>query len=67
MAVNPHEEPDEFIMQQLTIDPENDAIVRIPMGLGDHSVNNNFSEVRVRETNPYIPPPERPPENPVPS
>ncbi len=56
MAVNPHEELDQLILSQLAIDPENDAIVRIPLALGESATSYNFSEVRVTETNPYIPP-----------
>lgn len=39
------------------------AIVRIQLGVGANSVENNFSEVRVR---PLIPPPPQPPEPPRP-
>jgi protocatechuate 3,4-dioxygenase beta subunit len=40
--------------------PANDAIVRIPLGAGQHSEQNNFSEVRVAR-NFIIPPPPNPP------
>lgn len=43
--------------------PSNDAIVRIPLGAGQHSQSNNFSEVQV--TRLIIPPPENPPPPPL--
>ncbi len=67
MAVNPHEEIDELILSQLAIDPENDAIIRIPLALGESATYYNFSEVRVTETDPHIPPPDpHPPTDPLP-
>jgi hypothetical protein len=44
--------------------PANDAIVRIPLGAGQHSEQNNFSEVRVAR-NFIIPPPPNPPMPPL--
>ncbi len=60
MAVNPHEELGTMILSQLSIDPENDAIVRIPLALGESASSYNFSEVRVTEIDPIIPPPPTP-------
>lgn len=44
--------------------PTNDAIVRIPLGAGQHSQVNNFSEVLVTR-NMIIPPPPNPPMPPL--
>ena len=57
VAVNPHEEMDLMMLSQLTVDPENDAIIRIPLALGENATAYNFSEVRVSEIDPVIPPP----------
>ena len=57
-AVNPHAPPSPWIMQQLTVDPANDAILRIPLPAGQSSTHNNFSEVLVEPFAPPPPPPE---------
>ena len=38
------------------VDPNNDAILRIALGVGEASIQNNFSEVRAAEPWIYIPP-----------
>ena len=67
IAVNPSDEIDPFLLNQLAVDPKDDAIIRIPIGMGDEAVSYNFSEVRVEEVPPYIPPipPHDPPSPPV--
>jgi protocatechuate 3,4-dioxygenase beta subunit len=58
VAVNPHAPPSAAVMATVVTDPRNDAIFRITVGQGEHSAENNFSEVRTfRPT----PPPEEPP------
>ncbi len=52
------------LMQLLYNQVGTDAIVRIQLGLGQNSVENNFSEVRVEK--PLIPPPQTPPDPPRP-
>lgn len=50
----------EFVLAQLTRDPRNDAIVRIPLGVAAHSEENNFSEIVVvaaPEPPVFLPPP----------
>ncbi|MDP6556570.1 MAG: SdrD B-like domain-containing protein [Pirellulaceae bacterium] len=54
----------EFIISQLTQDPKNDAIVRIPLGIGARSLENNFSEIVVLTT--PDPPIFFPPPTPIP-
>ncbi|NLS95882.1 MAG: hypothetical protein GXX96_27415 [Planctomycetaceae bacterium] len=68
MAVNPHEELDQMILSQLAVDPANDAIIRIPLAMGENATSYNFSEVRVSEIDPPVPPlpPSNPPSNPLP-
>ena len=66
MAVNPHEELDAMTLSLLAVDPENDAIIRIPLAMGESATAYNFSEVRVREIDPVIPPPSNPPSDPLP-
>ena len=60
VAVNPHNPPDGAILQPLVANPHNDALLRIQVTAGQHSQENNFSEVTVR---PFFDPP---PEDPVP-
>lgn len=50
-------------LEQLAEPPRNDAIVRIRLGVGEHSQENNFSEVKVEEI-PNNPPPSNPPSSP---
>ena len=67
MAVNPHEELDAMTLSLLAVDPENDAIIRIPLALGENASAYNFSEVRISEIDPVIPPPTpNPPSEPLP-
>lgn len=47
VAFNQGEAVPEYVLQTLTVSPNNDAIVRIPLGIGRHSELNNFSEIRV--------------------
>jgi hypothetical protein len=47
----------------LTVDPNNDAILRIPLGVGVQSTGNDFSEILVE---PIIPPVSDPPPTPQP-
>ena len=63
IAINPGE-VSESVLQSLSTDPHDDAIVRIPLAPGGVSTDNNFSEVLVKPQ-PIVPPPE-PPE-PVPA
>jgi len=68
IAVNTHEEIDPMVLSQLAVDPQNDAIIRIPLGMGEQARDYNFSELVVRETAPITPapPPERGPSAPLP-
>ena len=56
MAVNPHEELDAMTLSMLAVDPENDAIIRIPLTFGEAATSYNFSEVRLSEIDPETPP-----------
>jgi protocatechuate 3,4-dioxygenase beta subunit len=47
IAINRNSPVSEFVLFQLTTDPKDDAIIRIPLAAGVHSRNNNFSEVRI--------------------
>jgi protocatechuate 3,4-dioxygenase beta subunit len=60
-AVNPHDPPEPAFLQQLRVDPNDDAIILIPLDPGDEAVSYNFSEVLVIEIPPYIPPPRKTP------
>ncbi len=60
IAFNKHETVPAFVLTTLTNDPRGDAIVRIPLGVGEHSELNNFSEVQA-EPPIEFPPPEFPP------
>lgn len=53
-----------FVINTLSVNPHNDAIVRIILPSGAHAQNNNFSEVRVRPL--FAPPPTNAPETPAP-
>jgi protocatechuate 3,4-dioxygenase beta subunit len=57
VAINPHEPVSPFVIMQLTVDPADDAILRIPLKAGETSTDNNFSEVLVE---PLVPPPAPP-------
>ena len=63
LAINPNSSIDPSILSQLVANPKNDAIIRIPLRVGEASADNNFSEVRVQAEPPYIPPTD-PPVNP---
>jgi len=66
-AVNPHETVNPTILGQLTVDPNDDAIIGIRLAAGDRAVSYNFSEVVVVEL-PYItPPPPTPDPTPEPT
>jgi len=62
-AVNPSDGLSPSILSILTVDPENDAIVRISLGAGENAVQNNFSEVTYTSP-PFFPP--NPPDTPTP-
>jgi len=59
IAINPEDNVNPQFLFQLSIDPLNDAIIRIPLGVGQNSELNNFSEVQVEP--PLLPPEELPP------
>ncbi|HTN74830.1 MAG TPA: SdrD B-like domain-containing protein, partial [Pirellulaceae bacterium] len=59
IAVNPDGGLDPAFLSTFAGLPSNDAIVRIPLGAGQKSQLNNFSEVLVTKT--FIPPPPEPP------
>lgn len=61
VAVNPALGIDTSVLSTLSagVNTNNDAILRIALGVGQQSQLNNFSEVRVQST-PYFPPPETP-------
>jgi hypothetical protein len=63
VAIN-HNTPPSAI-PTLPFNPNFDAIVTIPLGREQNSVENNFSEVVVQRV-PFIPPPQNPPTNPPP-
>jgi len=62
LAINPGVSGTEI--DTLAVDPLNDAIIRIRITPGQHSVENNFSEVLVRSNE--LPPPPTPPKPPGP-
>lgn len=66
IAINPALGIDPLALSTLSagINPNNDAILRIALGVGQQSQLNNFSEVRVETPPP--PPPENPPTDPPP-
>jgi protocatechuate 3,4-dioxygenase beta subunit len=66
IAVNPKDELDPTLLSQLAVDPNDDAILRIPVGMGEEAVEYNFSEVRLEEFPPIIPPWNPPPDEPPP-
>ncbi len=59
VAINPHDAGAMSIAAMLSVDPQDDAIVRIALPAGEHSQENNFSEVQVRRLV-VLPPLERP-------
>jgi protocatechuate 3,4-dioxygenase beta subunit len=56
IAINPSSPVDPSVLAQLVTNPKNDAIIRIPLRIGEASQNNNFSEVLVATTPPPVPP-----------
>ncbi|MBN2476358.1 MAG: hypothetical protein JXB62_17225, partial [Pirellulales bacterium] len=67
MPVNPHEELAPLALSMLSVDAFNDAIVRIPLDLGDVAVLYNFSEVVYDDLPLDIPPPPIPTPPPEPA
>ncbi len=63
IAVNADSGLDPAFLSTFAELPTNDAILRIPLGAGQHSQLNNFSEVLVTKV--YIPPPENPSQPPL--
>lgn len=61
VVFNPGEPQNQAIRQALIQDPENDAIVQIPLPAGTHASNYNFSEVKVIRRPPAITQPPLPP------
>jgi serine-aspartate repeat-containing protein C/D/E len=61
VVFNPGEPQNQAIRQALVKDPENDAIVQIPLPAGTRAVSYNFSEVRVTRRPPDIQLPPLPP------
>lgn len=78
VAINPNSIIDPTYIETLEVNPKNDAIIRIGLGVAVVSQNNNFSEVQVEtlpNLNPplppvyppsYLPPPSMPPLVPMP-
>ncbi len=67
LAVNPDANIDPVVLSQLVVNPNDDAILLIPIAMGDDASSYNFSEVRVEEMPPVVPPPlPRPPTDPLP-
>lgn len=61
IAVNATEPVDPELVASLAIDPGDDAILRIPIDVGDEATDYNFSEILVREGPPASPPEPPPP------
>ena len=61
IAINPSDNVNPQILLRLTNEPKNDAIILIPLGVGQRSDENNFSEIQVTRTPIIPPPPETPP------
>jgi serine-aspartate repeat-containing protein C/D/E len=62
VAVNPGTSLDPAILASLTIDPRNDAILRVTVLPGANGTNYNFAEVLLTAIPPFIPPISVPPE-----
>ena len=59
VAINPNSAIDPAYLEKLVVNPKNDAIIRINLGVAVVSQNNNFSEVQVETIpnwNPPLPP-----------
>ncbi len=63
VAINAHETVSPAVLRTLAVEPQNDAIVLIPLAIGESAENYNFSEVVYNESRIIIPPP-RPPSPP---
>ncbi|NLY01624.1 MAG: hypothetical protein GXY83_36520 [Rhodopirellula sp.] len=64
LAVNTNSNISPQTLQQLVVDPNFDAIIRIPLAAGDRAVSYNFSEVVMVEVPappPILPPPRQDP------
>lgn len=59
LAINPNDMVSEFIINRLVTSPRDDAIILIPLGVGQVSAENNFSEVLVEVEPTIAPPPAR--------
>ena len=68
VAVNPGANINPLILAALTVDPKNDAILRIPLAAGALSSGNDFSEILIDPVVPPVsePPATRPPPTPPP-
>ncbi len=64
IAINPSDDISLSLLDQLAVDPKDDAIIRIPIAMGDTATSYNFSEVRVEEMPGDIPDPPIPPNDP---
>lgn len=64
IAINPGDSINPFVLQSLTVNPADDAILRINLSAGEHAQQNNFSEVRIISI-PFEEPPEDLPPPPV--
>lgn len=62
VAVNPTDTISPLVLATLTVDPADDAILRVAVFPGEHAQENNFSEIRVSQ----LPPPETPDPDPDP-
>lgn len=60
IAINPSDDINPLILQRLSTDPGNDAIILIPLPFGGVSEDNNFSEIVVRRKPTFLPPQEPP-------
>ncbi len=47
IPINPSDSVNPFVLSQLSVNPADDAILRIPLAAGQQSLENNFSEVLV--------------------
>ena len=65
LAVNPSDHLNPLALSQLTVDPADDAILRIPLVANAQSTENNFSEVRIGRV-PIPPEPPTPEPDPAP-
>ncbi|MCH8924103.1 MAG: fibrinogen-binding protein, partial [Planctomycetes bacterium] len=66
VAVNPGANINPLFLSVLTVDPNNDAILGIPLSAGVQSTDNDFSEILVDPLDPPVSDPPRPPQAPPP-